>query len=57
VRTVLSLRVCFVVFRGLRLPVMAAGVLADAPRRTQSAYQRNAACVPVAQDANAAYSD
>jgi hypothetical protein len=57
VRTVLSLRVCIVVFRGLRLPVTAAGVLADEPRRAKSAHQRNAACMPVAHDAHAAYSD
>jgi len=57
VRTVLSLRVCIVVFRGLRLPVMAAGVLAGVPRRAKSAFQRNTACMPGAHDANAAYSD
>jgi hypothetical protein len=46
-----------VVFRGLRLPVMAAGVLAGVPRRAKSAFQRNTACMPGAHDANAAYSD
>ncbi len=57
VRTVLSLRVYIVIFSGLHLLVWAALGAPRAHRAARNrAYEGHTACMPVAHDANAAYS-